>query len=154
MRIDYQHVDIVLEEHTILGDVNFQAGEGEFIYLTGKVGTGKSSLLKSFYGELDVQTGKATVLDYEMTKIKRKHIPALRKKLGIVFQDFQLLNDRTVRANLDFVLKATGWKNKEERNKRVEEVLQQVGMSEHARPKCRTSFLAENSNAYVSHVPY
>lgn len=132
MRIDYQHVDIVLEEHTILGDVNFQAGEGEFIYLTGKVGTGKSSLLKSFYGELDVQTGKATVLDYEMTKIKRKHIPVLRKKLGIVFQDFQLLNDRTVRANLDFVLKATGWKNKEERNKRVEEVLQQVGMSEHA----------------------
>ena len=132
MRIDYQHVDIVLEEHTILGDVNFQAGEGEFIYLTGKVGTGKSSLLKSFYGELDVQTGKATVLDYEMTKIKRKHIPVLRKKLGIVFQDFQLLNDRTVRANLDFVLKATGWKNKEERNKRVEEVLQQVGMTEHA----------------------
>lgn len=132
MRIDYQHVDIILEEHTILNDVNFQAGEGEFIYLTGKVGTGKSSLLKSFYGELDVHTGQAAVLDYEMTKIKRKHIPALRKKLGIVFQDFQLLNDRTVRANLDFVLKATGWKNKAERNKRVEEVLQQVGMTAQA----------------------
>lgn len=154
MRIDYQHVDIVLEEHTILGDVNFQAGEGEFIYLTGKVGTGKSSLLKSFYGELDVQTGKATVLDYEMTKIKRKHIPALRKKLGIVFQDFQLLNDRTVRANLDFVLKATGWKNKEERNKRVEEVLQQGRHVRTCRQNAVPSFLAENSNAYVSHVPY
>lgn len=132
MRIDYQHVDIVLEENTILNDVNFQAGDGEFIYLIGKVGTGKSSLLKSFYGELDVNTGQASVLDYEMTKIKRKNIPALRKKLGIVFQDFQLLNDRTVRANLDFVLKATGWNNKEERRKRVEEVLQQVGMTEHA----------------------
>lgn len=132
MRIDYQHVDIVLEEHTILYDVNFQAGDGEFIYLIGKVGTGKSSLLKSFYGELDVHTGQAAVLDYEMTKIKRKHIPTLRKKLGIVFQDFQLLNDRTVRANLDFVLKATGWKNKEDRNKRVEEVLQQVGMTAQA----------------------
>ena len=132
MRIDYQHVDIVIEDRTILSDVNFRAGDGEFIYLTGKVGTGKSSLLKSFYGELDVHTGQAAVLDYDMTKIKRKHIPALRKKLGIVFQDFQLLNDRTVRANLDFVLKATGWKNKEERGRRIDEVLCQVGMAEQA----------------------
>lgn len=132
MRIDYQHVDIVIEEHTILKDVNFQAKEGEFIYLIGKVGTGKSSLLKSFYAELDVHTGNAGVLDCEMTKIKRKQVPALRKKLGIVFQDFQLLNDRTVSANLDFVLKATGWKSKKERQKRVEEVLDQVGMADKA----------------------
>ena len=114
MRIEYQNVDIVQEEHVIL---------------TGKVGTGKSSLLKTFYGELDVHTGSARVLDREMTKIKRRYIPALRKRLGIVFQDFQLLNDRTVRANLDFVLKATGWKKKKERNMRIHEVLEQVGMT-------------------------
>ena len=129
MRIEYQNVDIVQEEHVILKGVNFQAEAGEFIYLTGKVGTGKSSLLKTFYGELDVHTGSARVLDREMTKIKRRHIPALRKRLGIVFQDFQLLNDRTVRANLDFVLKATGWKKKKERNMRIHEVLEQVGMT-------------------------
>ena len=129
MRIEYQNVDIVQEEHVILKGVNFQAEAGEFIYLTGKVGTGKSSLLKTFYGELDVQTGSARVLDREMTKIKRRHIPALRKRLGIVFQDFQLLNDRTVRANLDFVLKATGWKKKKERITRIHEVLEQVGMT-------------------------
>ena len=118
MRIEYQNVDIAQEEHVILKGVNFQAEAGEFVYLIGKVGTGKSSLLKTFYGELDVHTGSARVLDREMTKIKRRHIPALRKRLGIVFQDFQLLNDRTVRANLDFVLKATGWKKKKERNTR------------------------------------
>ena len=101
MRIEYQNVDIAQEEHVILKGVNFQAEAGEFVYLIGKVGTGKSSLLKTFYGELDVHTGSARVLDREMTKIKRRHIPALRKRLGIVFQDFQLLNDRTVRANLD-----------------------------------------------------
>ena len=129
MRIEYQNVDIAQEEHVILKGVNFQAEAGEFVYLIGKVGTGKSSLLKTFYGELDVHTGSARVLDREMTKIKRRHIPALRKRLGIVFQDFQLLNDRTVRANLDFVLKATGWKKKKERNTRIHEVLEQVGMT-------------------------
>ena len=129
MRIEYQNVDIAQEEHVILKGVNFQAEAGEFVYLIGKVGTGKSSLLKTFYGELDVHTGSARVLDREMTKIKRRHIPALRKRLGIGFQDFQLLNDRTVRANLDFVLKATGWKKKKERNTRIHEVLEQVGMT-------------------------
>ena len=128
MRIEYQNVDIVQEEHVILKGVNFQAEAGEFIYLTGKVGTGKSSLLKTFYGELDVHTGSARVLDREMTKIKRRHIPALRKRLGIVFQDFQLLTDRTVYDNLDFVLRATGWKQFSERESRIEEVLRLVGM--------------------------
>lgn len=132
MRIEYQHVDIVQEEHTILKDVNFRADSGEFVFLTGKVGTGKSSLLKTFYGELDVHTGVARVLDWDMARIKRRRIPALRKRLGIVFQDFQLLNDRDVRANLDFVLKATGWRKKKERNARIEEVLRQVGMTEKA----------------------
>ena len=130
MRIDYQHVDIIQEGHPILADVCFQADAGELVYLVGKVGTGKSSLLKTFYGELDVRTGSAKVLDYEMTKIKRKQIPALRKQLGIVFQDFQLLNDRDVHGNLDFVLRATGWKKRKEREKRIAEVLEQVGMTD------------------------
>ena len=129
MRIEYQNVDIAQEEHVILKGVNFQAEAGEFVYLIGKVGTGKSSLLKTFYGELDVHTGSARVLDREMTKIKRRHIPALRKRLGIVFQDFQLLTDRTVYDNLEFVLRATGWKNKGEIKDRISEVLQLVGMS-------------------------
>ena len=128
MRIDYQHVDITQEENVILKDVNFQAGAGEFIYLTGKVGTGKSSLLKTFYGELDVHTGTACVLDRKMNKIKRRHIPALRKRLGIIFQDFQLLTDRTAWDNLDFVLAATGWRDKDERDARIDEVLRRVGM--------------------------
>lgn len=132
MRIDYRHVDIVQEDRVILKDVSFQADSGEFVYLTGKVGTGKSSLLKSFYGELDVHTGTAQVLDWDMVKLKRRRIPALRKRLGIVFQDFQLLNDRNVYANLDFVLRVTGWKKKKERAARITEVLAQVGMTDKA----------------------
>ena len=99
------------------------------IYLIGKVGSGKTSLLKTFYGELDVAAGDAEVLGYDMLHIKRKHIPQLRRKLGIVFQDFQLLTDRTVYDNLEFVLRATGWKNKGEIKDRISEVLQLVGMS-------------------------
>ena len=130
MRIDYQHVDIAIDEHVILKDVNFQAGDGEFIYLIGKVGTGKSSLLKSFYGELDVHTGNANVLGFEMTEIERNEIPDLRKKIGMVFQNFQLLTDRNVHDNLDFVLRATGWNNKIEREQRIREVLEEVGLPE------------------------
>lgn len=127
--IDYQHVEIFQQEHQVLTDVNFQLSESEFVYLIGKVGSGKSSLLKTFYGELDIAAGeKAEVLEYDMRTIKRKYIPALRRKLGIVFQDFQLLTDRTVTDNLKFVLKATGWKNKLEIDNRIEEVLELVGM--------------------------
>ena len=125
MRIEYQNVDIVQEEHVILKGVNFQAEAGEFIYLTGKVGTGKSSLLKTFYGELDVHTGSARVLDREMTKIKRRHIPALRKRLGIVFQDFQLLNDRTYGPTW-IRTQSYRMEKKKERNMRNHEVLEQV----------------------------
>ncbi len=131
-RIDYRHVDVAQGGQAILRDVDFQAAKGEFIYLVGKVGSGKSSLLKTFYGELDVRTGNAKVLGLEMTKIKRRHVPALRKKMGIVFQDFQLLNDRNVYGNLDFVLRATGWKKRKERERRIGEVLAQVGMTEKA----------------------
>ena len=99
------------------------------MYLVGKVGSGKTSLLKTFYGELDIASGKAEVLGYDMLHIKRKHIPQLRRKLGIVFQDFQLLTDRTVYDNLEFVLRATGWKSKGEIKDKIEEVLNLVGMS-------------------------
>lgn len=113
----------------MLTDVTLQLHKGEFVYLVGKVGSGKTSLLKTFYGELDIADGEAEVLGYDMRSIKRKYIPRLRRKLGIVFQDFQLLTDRTVYDNLDFVLRATGWKNRTEIKERIEEVLQQVGMS-------------------------
>ena len=99
------------------------------MYLVGKVGSGKTSLLKTFYGELDIASGEAEVLGYDMLHIKRKHIPQLRRKLGIVFQDFQLLTDRTVYDNLEFVLRATGWKSKGEIKDKIEEVLKLVGMS-------------------------
>lgn len=132
MRIDYHNVDIAHNEHTILKSVDFQAAEGEFIYLIGKVGSGKSSLLKTMYGELDIRNGFAKVLDWDMNHLKRKHIPALRKRLGIVFQDFQLLFDRTVYDNLDFALKVTGWRKKADRKKRIEAVLKEVEMTDKA----------------------
>ena len=103
--------EIRQQKNTILKNVNIDIASGEFVYLIGKVGSGKTSLLKTLYGELDVIDGEAEVLGYNMRSIKRKHIPQLRRKLGIVFQDFQLLTDRTVYNNLEFVLRATGWKN-------------------------------------------
>ena len=129
MLINYQNVEICQQEHAVLSEVNFQVNESEFIYLIGKVGSGKTSLLKTFYGELCIESGDtAEVLGYNMQAIKRKYIPALRRKLGIVFQDFQLLTDRTVSANLEFVLRATGWKKKSEIKNRIDEVLDLVGM--------------------------
>ena len=127
--IDYRNVTINQQEVCILDGIDFHLDAGEFVYLIGKVGSGKTSLLKTFYAELEVQEGEATVLGYNMRTIKRKHIPALRRKLGIVFQDFQLLIDRTVTENLDFVLRATGWKDKQARINRITEVLELVGMS-------------------------
>lgn len=128
MLIDYKNVNIYQETQLVLQNVNFQVGEGEFIYITGKVGTGKSSLLKTIYGELKVKEGEAEVLGYNMMSLKRHKLPELRKKLGIVFQDFQLLTDRTVEENLRFVLKATGWKKKVEIDQRIKDVLELVGM--------------------------
>ena len=130
MIIDYQEVDIQREDKVILYNVNLQVHEGEFVYLTGVVGSGKSSLLKTIYGELDVQTGSAEVLGRDMRTIRRRQVPALRRELGIVFQDFRLLTDRNVRQNLDFVLKATGWKNRSERAERISQVLATVGLSD------------------------
>ena len=127
--IRYQNVSICQQGLEILEDINFELNKGEFVYLIGKVGSGKTSFLKTVYGELDIQSGEAEVMGYNLRTIKQKHIPELRRQLGIVFQDFQLLTDRTVHANLEFVLRATGWKNKVDIHMRIEEVLEQVGMT-------------------------
>ena len=127
--IRYENVTICQQGLEILGGVNFELNKGEFVYLIGKVGSGKTSFLKTIYGELEIQSGEADVMGYNLRIIKQKHIPELRRRLGIVFQDFQLLTDRTVYANLEFVLRATGWKNKVDIQMRIEEVLEQVGMS-------------------------
>ena len=126
--IRYQNVSIRQQGLEILEDVNFELNKGEFVYLIGKVGSGKTSFLKTVYGELDIHSGEAEVMGYNLRTMKQKHIPELRRRLGIVFQDFQLLTDRTVHANLEFVLRATGWKNKVDIHTRIEEVLEQVGM--------------------------
>lgn len=126
--IRYKDVEIYQQELCVLSDVNLELHKGELVYVVGKVGSGKTSLLKTFYGELDIASGAAEVLGYDMLRIKRKHIPQLRRKLGIVFQDFQLLTDRTVYDNLEFVLRATGWKNRGEIKDKIEEVLNLVGM--------------------------
>ena len=121
-------IEICREENVILRNASFTLHNGEFVYVIGKVGSGKSSLLKSLYCEIPIKQGEARLLDYNLRKIKRREIPYLRRKLGIVFQDFQLLTDRSVYKNLEFVLKATGWKRKKEIRERIMEVLSQVGM--------------------------
>ncbi|HOV36598.1 MAG TPA: ATP-binding cassette domain-containing protein [Dysgonamonadaceae bacterium] len=125
-----KYTDVVLnrEENTILRDVNFSVARGDFLYIIGKVGSGKSTLLKSIYAEIPIMSGDAQVFEYQLQKIKRNQIPYLRRKIGIVFQDFQLLIDRSVEKNLEFVLRATGWKNKKMIEDRIHEVLVQVGM--------------------------
>jgi len=134
MLIDYKHTNIYqLDGTPVLSDVDFQVNDGEFVYIIGRVGSGKSSLLKTIYQELYVdEAEKAEVLDYDLLTLKRKHVPALRREMGIVFQDFQLLADRTVRKNLHFVLKATGWKDKEDIAERINAVLKEVEMTEKA----------------------
>ncbi|MCF0213156.1 MAG: ATP-binding cassette domain-containing protein [Muribaculaceae bacterium] len=127
--VSYKNVEVRRKELVVLKNVNFQVNPGEFIYIIGKVGSGKSSLLKTFYAEVPVALGEAHVFDYDMSKIRRRDIPMLRRQIGIVFQDFQLLSDRSVYDNLAFVLKATGWRNKAEIDKRIEEVLSQTGMA-------------------------
>lgn len=126
--ISYKDVEIDLQAQIILSDIRFELMPGEFVYLTGKVGSGKSTFLKTIYGEVDIKSGDAQVLGYDMRTIRQKDIPALRRRLGIVFQDFQLLTDRTVSENLRFVMRATGWKDKADMDNRIQEVLAQVGM--------------------------
>lgn len=129
MLIQLQNVELRHHDHPILNGVNFKVDDNDFIYIIGKVGSGKSSLLKSIYGELPIISGEAEVLDVNLKKAKRNKIQQLRRQLGIVFQDFQLLRELTVEQNLDFVLKATGWKKKN-RAQRIKEVLELVNLGE------------------------
>ena len=127
--IKYSSVNVYQEAQEVLSNVAFSIDKGEFVYIIGKVGSGKSSLLKTMYGELALKEGEANILDFDLMKLKQKHLPQLRRKLGVIFQDFQLLSDRTVENNLKFVLKATGWKKNVEITQRIQDVLDLVGMS-------------------------
>ena len=129
--IELKHVDVFQSDRLILSDVSFSIQPTEFVYLIGATGSGKSSLLKTLYAELPMKKGLGEVVDHQLFEIKKSMIPYLRRKIGIVFQDFQLLTDRTVRDNLDFVLKATGWKDKNEIKDRIDEVLTKVEMLDH-----------------------
>ena len=126
--VQMQGVDVMNDDNLILSDVNITINKGEFVYLLGKVGSGKSSIIKTLIAELPLRKGSATVADFDLWKIKRRRIPFLRRKLGVVFQDFQLLMDRSVEDNLLFVLEATGWKKRGEMVARATEVLSMVGM--------------------------
>lgn len=130
--VNYSNVQLNREENIILRNVNLTVNRGDFLYIIGKVGSGKSTLMKSMYAELPIEQGSARVFDYELATIKRRLVPFLRRNIGIVFQDFQLLIDRTVEKNLEFVLRATDWKNKLEIKDRINEVLIMVGMQNKA----------------------
>ncbi|MHA6281250.1 cell division ATP-binding protein FtsE [Salinimicrobium sp. CAU 1759] len=119
---------IYQRETLILSEVNIEIEKGEFVYLIGKTGTGKSSFMKTLYGDLPLTEGEGQIVDYDLRTLREKDIPFLRRKLGVVFQDFKLLNDRNVNENLLFVLKATGWKDKAAMDAKIEEVLKKVGM--------------------------
>ncbi|KOY50951.1 cell division ATP-binding protein FtsE [Polaribacter dokdonensis] len=123
-----ENADIYQRDNLVLSKVNLTINKGDFYYLIGKTGSGKSSLMKTLYGDLKLQRGTGTIVDFDLKKLKEKEIPFLRRKIGIVFQDFKLLSDRTVFENLEFVLKATGWKNKEEMKAKINQVLEKVGM--------------------------
>ncbi len=123
-----ENAEIFQGETLVLSSVNLSINKGDFYYIIGKTGSGKSSLMKTLYGDLTLQKGTGSVVGFDLVNLKEREIPFLRRKIGIVFQDFKLLTDRSVFANLEFVLKATGWKNKEEINQKIEEVLEKVGM--------------------------
>ena len=123
-----ENADIYQRDNLVLSKVNLTINKGDFYYLIGKTGSGKSSLMKTLYGDLRLQSGTGSIVDFDLIDLKDKEIPFLRRKIGIVFQDFKLLSDTTVFGNLEFVLKATGWKNKEEIKQKIHEVLEKVGM--------------------------
>lgn len=126
--VSLKNVSIYQEKNMVLQNVNLEVERGDFIYIIGKTGSGKSSLMKTLYADLPLTDGEGEIVEYNLRTLKEKDIPYLRRKIGIVFQDFKLLPDRSVFDNLDFVLKATGWKETEERKRQIEEVLEKVGM--------------------------
>ena len=127
--LSLKNASIYQRENLILSDVTVSVDPGEFVYLIGKTGTGKSSFMKTLYGDLPLRKGEGTIVGFDLPTLKEKDIPFLRRKLGVVFQDFQLLNDRTVKDNLMFVLTATGWKDKAEMEAKIEQVLEKVDMN-------------------------
>lgn len=126
--LELRDASIFQRENLVLSEVNVSVKKGDFIYLIGKTGTGKSSFMRTLYGDLPLQKGEGHIVDFDLPSLKERDIPHLRRKLGVVFQDFKLLNDRNVNENLRFVLKATGWKDKEQMTRKIEEVLDKVGM--------------------------
>lgn len=127
--IQLDRISIYQQNNLVLSDVSLQIDKGEFVYLIGKTGSGKSSLLKALYGELHIHNGGGTIAGFDLSALKTKEVPFLRRKLGIVFQDFQLLSDRTVNDNLEFVLRATGWKDKKEMEQRIRDVLEKTHLA-------------------------
>lgn len=128
--VSFKNVQVERADRIVLKDVNLEIEKGRMYYLVGRVGSGKSSLMKTMYGDVPVTVGQeAKIMDFDLLHLRRRQIPFLRRRIGIVFQDFQLLQDRSVLGNLEFVLKATGWKSKEAMRERMEEVLADVGMS-------------------------
>ena len=130
--VEYKNAEIKLESELKIKNLNLKINKGEFVFLIGKTGSGKSSILKSMYSEKKIISGEAVISKTNLSLIKNKKIPELRRKIGIIFQDFQLLKDRNVYDNLDFVLKATGWKNKNERKEKIELCLNKVHIIDHA----------------------
>ncbi len=126
--VSIKNASIYQDDHLVLSDVNLSVDEGEMVYLVGKTGSGKSSLLKTLYADLSLKKGMADICNFKLDNIKGKEIPFLRRQMGIVFQDFQLLPDRTVTKNLEFVMKATGWKDKILIETKIEQILDEVGM--------------------------